>query len=97
MLNTCRPTRRERHRRYGWRGLLRPRAAPLESICYTPALRAYTSRLRLSRRCELSHSICYMLHGVARVEKYSLATCPVVDVEGYDLFCLNPVTRESTQ
>ena len=38
----------------------------------------------VSRRCELvSHLICYMLHGVARVYKYSLATCPVVDVEGY--------------
>ena len=76
MLNTCRP------RRYGWRGLLRPRAAPLESIGYARASRVHQPPKAEPTVRALTLDLLYVAC-VARVYKNSFAACPVVDVEGY--------------
>jgi len=70
MLNTCRPTRRERHRRYGWRGLLRPRAAPLESICYARASRVHQPPKAEPTVRALTLDLLYVAWCRARVQEF---------------------------
>ena len=83
MLNTCRPTRRERHRRYGWRGLLRPRAALLRVSAPRPRFARTDQPPKAEPTVRaLTLDLLYVAC-VARVYKNSLAACPVVDVEGY--------------